>query len=90
MTHKWPRRFGAAASMGVLLAAIGLLAPSLPATGPGASSGAGDLPAQEEVATMRLGPSDPDQVVDFQVVLRQPGRADLEAFLSAVADPSSS
>lgn len=38
---------------------------------------------------MRLGPSDPNEVVDFQVVLRQPGRADLEAFLTQVADPSS-
>jgi kumamolisin len=44
---------------------------------------------QEQEVTMRLGPSDPDEVVDFQVVLRQPGRAELEAFLTEVADPGS-
>jgi subtilase family serine protease len=38
---------------------------------------------------MRLGPSDPDRVVDLQVVLRQPHRAELEAFLGDVADPTS-
>lgn len=38
---------------------------------------------------MQLGPSDPDELVDFQVVLRQPGRAELEAFLAEVADPAS-
>jgi kumamolisin len=44
---------------------------------------------QEEEIAMRIGPSDPDEVVDFQVVLRQPGRAELDAFLVRVADPAS-
>ncbi len=39
--------------------------------------------------TDRTGPTDPASIVRFQVVLRVPGRAELDRFLAGVSDPSS-
>ncbi len=54
-----------------------------------AGSPAGIGAQQQEEAVMRIGPSDPAEVVEFQVALRVPGRADLDRFLAQVHDPAS-
>lgn len=80
-----PRRLAAAASIGALIVVLGLVVPHDNV----AVEALSVTPPEQEEAAMQLRPSDPDELVDFQVVLRQPGRADLEAFLANVADPTS-
>ncbi len=40
-------------------------------------------------AAIPSGPTDPNQLIRFEVALRLPGRAGLDAYLKAIADPSS-
>lgn len=95
MKRRRPRQRTAIASLAVLISVNGSLVPAPPGAGPvlppdtvRAEALSVARPDQEET-TMRLGPSDPDELVDFQVILSQPGRAELDVFLAEVADPAS-
>jgi len=95
MTSRRPGRLGAIPSLAAVIAVAGLLVPAMPGARPVVTRDTVPVEAlsvtrpEQEKAHMQLGPSDPDELVNLQVVLRQPGRAELDAFLADVADPAS-
>ncbi len=89
MTSRMRGRLRAIASLGTLIAVVGLVVPAVPGAGPVVPHD--NVPvealsitrAEQEEARMQLGPSDPDELVEFQVVLRQPGRAELDGRIAS-------
>ena len=73
--------------IGLVLAGCAAAAPVEPSSAGGSTAAVDPVTAEE--ATMRVGPSDPDEIVAFQVALRLPGRVELDRFLRDVHDPTS-
>jgi len=86
LTARLLRTIGFLAVVAVLVACSGQAAsqqPATPTSSTAVSSSAGGLPTE-------LGPTPPDQQVQFTVSLRLPGAADLDRYLRGLVTPGSS
>ncbi len=72
MTSRRPRRLGALPSLAAAIAVAGLLVPAMPGARPVVTRDTVPVEApsvtrpEQEKAPMQLGPSDPDELVEFQ------------------------